>query len=352
MLNKIQIVLLSFLISQLAFSQVGGIKNYTFLQIPISARQAALGGNPLGLYDNDLNLALYNPAGLNDTLHQHLSFNYINYFADVNLGYLAYAHDFKKYGTFSGGIQFIDYGKFIRADAAGNQLGNFSANELAFNIGWGMPLPFKDSLFSVGANIKNVFSTLDNRSSYALAADLAINFYQPKWLFGASFLIKNIGRPLKTYTTFGIDEKLPYEIQIGVSKKLKKAPIRFFLTYENLERFRLFTDSTTQTTSLLNEQNNNNRRQKNREGSFTDNFFRHIVLGAEINVTKAFFLRMGYNFQRNKELKLVEKSGMAGLSFGFGLRVYKFHVSYALAGYHLAGLSNQFTLTTSIGAFQ
>ena len=78
---------------------------------------------------------------------------------------------------------------------------------------------------------------------------------------------------------------------------------------------------------------------------------RHMVIGGEFIITKNFFLRAGYNYQRRKELKIPEKRGATGFSFGFGFRIYKFHISYGRAVYHLAGPSNNFSVSMDLNSF-
>jgi hypothetical protein len=75
---------------------------------------------------------------------------------------------------------------------------------------------------------------------------------------------------------------------------------------------------------------------------------RHIVFGSEVFIGENFILRVGYNYRRRQELKLPEKSGAAGFSYGLGLRVKRFHISYARAIYHAAGPSNHFTVSTDM----
>ena len=41
--------------------------------------------------------------------------------------------------------------------------------------------------------------------------------------------------------------------------------------------------------------------------------------------------------------------GMVGYSWGFGLRISKFHLSYANSIYHVAGRTNHFTISTNLG---
>ncbi|MDQ3073756.1 MAG: hypothetical protein M3Q97_10895, partial [Bacteroidota bacterium] len=61
-----------------------------------------------------------------------------------------------------------------------------------------------------------------------------------------------------------------------------------------------------------------------------------------------FNLRIGYNHQRRKEMTIENNRGAVGYSFGVGLRVSKFHLSYGRSVYHLAAASNTFTITTDL----
>lgn len=119
-----------------AFSQVGGNNTYEFLNLPISARVTALGGNLISTRDNDLNVSLTNPALLTDSMSNNVALSFINYLGGVSYGYVAYAKHFDKIGNFSAGIQYLNYGKFIRADESGNTDGTFGANEMSLNVSY------------------------------------------------------------------------------------------------------------------------------------------------------------------------------------------------------------------------
>lgn len=79
---------------------------------------------------------------------------------------------------------------------------------------------------------------------------------------------------------------------------------------------------------------------------------RHTIFATEILITKNFNLRLGYNYMRQAELKLADRKSFGGLTFGLGLKIYKFHISYAHAIYHVAGGSNHFTITTNFSSFK
>jgi hypothetical protein len=333
-------------ITVLASAQVGGNNTYEFLNLPISARVSALGGNLLSAKDNDLNVALVNPSLLSDSMDNNVALSYINYFADVNYGYAAYAKKFKKIGVMSVGIQYLDYGKFTRADEIGTTDGTFSANEMSINISAARSII--DSNLTVGVTLKTIYSHLESYTSWGSALDFGATYALPKRNFAAAVVIKNVGRQWTTYA--GTKEKLPFEIQIGLSKKPKHVPFRLSLVYENVEKWDLtYVDPANPV--LTEDPLTGEPIKQNKFKIWGDKFMRHMVIGGEFIITKNFFLRGGYNYQHRKELQVPEKRGMTGFSFGFGFKVYKFHFSYGRAAYHLAGASNNFSISFDINSF-
>src|ERR1044072_506053 len=104
--KKVLFFCISLFTSVVSTPQMGGNNTYEFLNLPISARVSALGGNLLTAKDGDLNVALVNPSLLTDSMDNNVALSYINYFMDVNYGYAAYAKKFKKIGVISAGIQY------------------------------------------------------------------------------------------------------------------------------------------------------------------------------------------------------------------------------------------------------
>ena len=87
--KKLYLLLILSLISCSAFSQAGKA-TYSFLELPVSSRQAALGGSNVSLRDNDLNFAFRNPALLTDETDNSLGLNMANYLADIRFGSAMY----------------------------------------------------------------------------------------------------------------------------------------------------------------------------------------------------------------------------------------------------------------------
>jgi|SRR4051812_3976973 hypothetical protein len=328
-------------------AQIGGNNTFEFLNLPISARVAALGGNVISAKDNDLNVTLTNPALLTDSMDNNMALSYVNYFADINYGYVAYAKKIKNMGIMSGGIQYLDYGKFKRVDEFGNIYGTFKASDMSINLSYANSV--FDSNLVVGATLKTIYSQMETYYSWGSAVDLGAVYTRPAKKFAVGFVVKNIGYQWKPYTV-GNYEKLPFEMQIGFTKQPKHVPFRLSVTYENLERWDLtYTDPNNPASTKDPLTGKSIKQSKFKK--YGDEFMRHIVIGGEFLITKNFFLRGGYNYQRRKELGIIEKKGMSGFSFGFGLKIYKLHVSYARSVYHLAGASNNFSVSFDINNF-
>lgn len=353
-MNKVILGLLLILSANAVFAQAGGDNTYEFLNLPAGARVAALGGNNVSHYDNDLNFILNNPALLRPEMHDKITLNYINYLSDINFGYISYARDVKGIGTFAAGIQYINYGTFLHSDETGVIYGEFVPSEYSFNIAYSAPLTSK---IQYGANLKTVYSSFFQYFSTGVALDAGLAYVDTASLFSAGLVIKNLGIQLKPYTT-GFREPLPFDVQIGVTKKLKHAPFRFSLTAHNLTRWNLRYNSVFDNTYELNasETADTTFGQKltttmNKVGAVGDELIRHIVLGVELVPHENFYISLGYNYRRRTEMALETAPKLVGMSIGFGLKLSKFNISYGLASYHLAGASNHFSVGINLGAF-
>ena len=336
--------LASVLIASSTFAQTGGENSFQILQTIASARIAALGGNTIAVKDGDVNLGFVAPSLLDSTADRQIALSYGRFFGEANITQAGYAHHFSKLGTVSMMVKNFGYGQFDMTDETGTVIGSMRAGEYVFQGGIARQL---DPRFSIGANVKFVLSELAEYKSTALAADVSATYYNSQKLFGATFLMKNIGSTLSEYRP-GIEQSIPFEIQLAVSKKLSKAPLRFQLIGENLQQWDLTPgpDNTTETDPLTGKE------VVVKNGTFGQNLARHLVFNAEILLTQNFNIRVGYNYNRRQQLKVDDRPGAAGITYGLGLRIAKLHLSYARAAYSLAGVSNNFSLTIKFDDFK
>lgn len=334
------ITIVSFcLCSLLSFSQAGSYV-YSFLDLPVSSRVAALGGSNVSLKDNDLSFAFKNPALLTAESDKQISLSMANYLADIKFGTAMYGFNLKNKNYFAVGIQYINYGKFSERTDADLELGEFSAKDMALYIVYARPVT---SRITIGGTLKPIFSNFERYTSYGVALDAGVNYINPEKQFSAGFVLRNIGTQIKGYYSNESGqhlEPLPFDIQAGFTQKLKHAPFRFSLTLHNLQRWDLSTYST------------NFDAEEEEDISFMDMAFRHSIWGVEFVPGKNFYLAASYNHRRHNELKMSGFKSSTGFSFGGGLKLYKFQVGFGMSTFQTGNIAYQFSIATSLNQFK
>ena len=325
-----------FLFGAFAYGQIGGKSVYQFLNLVTSPRQASLGGKIITIYDNDVNQVHFNPATINENMNNHLALNYGSYFGEVTYGTASYVRTLgKSLQTFQAGVNYVNYGKFEGRDENGNLTSDFTGSEIALSVGYAYKIPNTD--FHFGANAKLISSTFDIYNSFGGAIDLGVLYLDNSNGFNYALVIRNIGTQFTTYAE--TKENLPVEIEAGISKQLENVPIRWHLTLANLQQWNVAFSNPA-------------RAQGNIDGGVTqekvsifNNALRHVIFGAELFPKKGFNIRMGYNFRRAEELKILEHRNFSGISVGFGLKVNKWKFNYSYSRYTLAANTSLFGLT-------
>jgi hypothetical protein len=341
------ILFISIAFCLMASAQIGGTYTYSFLNQTNSARVASLGGKVVSLPEDDLNLPFHNPALLSPDMSDNMLLNYVGYFAGIKYGYASYAKSYKTIGNFAVGLHYIDYGDFTYADVNGIRDGEFGASEYALNMIYSRKI---DSFIRVGITVKPIYSSFEKYNSIGIATDLGIEYFNPAKLFSAGLVLKNIGTQITTYYGSAGREPLPFEIQAGISQKLAYAPFRFSILLQHMQKWDLSYESTLDNNNLFDPLSGEGN-EKSGIDKFADNMMRHVILGMEFLPTDNFYVSLGYNYLRRQELKISTRPAMVGFSWGFGLKVSKFHLSYGRASYSLAGASNHFSISTNLAEF-
>ncbi|OWY20139.1 hypothetical protein C7N43_23205 [Sphingobacteriales bacterium UPWRP_1] len=332
-------VLLFMLPAGLIAQVTGGQYTYAFLNLPASARLNALGGCQIALADNDVSLGTQNPALYNPEMHQQAQFNHDIYLAGIQHGYAAYARHFDSLATtFAAGIQYVSYGKFTQTDETGTETGQFSGGEYAITLGAGR----KYKNLSYGVNLKFIGSHLESYNSFGMAVDAGAQYHNPEKQFSAGVVLKNIGTQLSTYN--GTRENLPFDLQIGISQRLKYLPFRLSIIAHHLYTWNIrYNDPALQQDQIIDTG------QDTKEKKYiADKLFRHLVFNGELYLGKALRVNFGYNHLRRQELGIAAKRTLSGFSFGAGITIKRFSVSYAKAIYHAAGGNNHIGLSINL----
>lgn len=338
MLRKI--ITASFLSSTLlCFSQVGGESTYQFLNIVASPRQAALGGKVFTNVDYDVTQALFNPATINTEMDNQLALNYSSYLGGISFGNASYAYTVdRRTQTFHGGITYINYGSFEGYDENNVSTGSFSGSETALSFGYALQLGYSDFYF--GSSLKLITSKLEQYDSFGAAVDLGLLYINEDLDFHAALVVRNLGTQITTYAD--LNERLPFEVGFGISQRLEHVPIRWHITFENLQEWPISRPNPARVTSDLSGN------VSNEKIGFMGQVIRHTILGAELFPESGFNIRLGYNFRRAEELRIIDQRNFSGLSAGFSIKLNKMRFSYTHAKYTSAANSNFFGLQINL----
>ena len=273
------------------YAQIGGESTYQFLNLISSPRQAALGGKVFTNIDYDVTQALYNPGTINQEMDNQLAVNYSSYLGGISYGTGAYAYTWdRRVQTFHIGITYVNYGDFDGYDEAGNSTGSFTGNEAALSFGYARQLGYSD--FYLGGNIKVITSKLEQYNSIGAALDAGLVYLNEDIDFVATLVVRNLGTQITTYA--GLNEPLPFEVGFGMSQTLENVPLRWHLTFENLQKWPISTSNPARTTTDL-EGN-----QTEEKVGFFSNVIRHTIVGVELFPESGFNIRLGYNFRRGE----------------------------------------------------
>ncbi len=327
------------------FGQVGrGV--YRFLDLPVSSRLATLGGVNVSIKDDDINFAFNNPSLLSHTTNGLIGLNIASYLVDIKYGSAIYSYSLDEKNYFSAGVQYIDYGTFDGYDELNQQTGNFTAKDIAMYLSYARKLSDK---VTVGVTLKPIVSALERYTSIGLVSDVGIS-YKNDDLLSVGLVFRNMGMQITGYYKDEDDkqhrEPIPFDIQLGVSKKLAHAPIRVSATINNLHRWNVVGYQ-----SKLPVKNSLNNEVKVKKTGFVDMALRHLILGVEFLPSDKFYIGIGYNHRRHKEMNIEGYKSLAGFSFGAGVKLYKFQVGFGMTQYQVKNYAYQFSISTNINDF-
>lgn len=331
-------LLASLFVGNAVFSQtLGGDAVFNFLRFPATPQLTALGGVNVSATSNDVGLAFNNPSLLRKEMHTQLNSVFNSFYGGINSYNLNFGFRNEKLKTnFAGGLQYFDYGKIVETDASGNQLGMIKPTDWVIQISASHHYLKK---WNYGTTLKFISSNYGLYRSSGVAMDIGVLFHDS--LFAASVVVKNVGFQLKKYTGT-LSEELPFDVQAGVTKKLRDAPISFSLTAQRLHQFDINYNDTVF----------NNLYGINNQSSFVQQLFNHLILAAQFYPTSSIELSMGYNHLRRNELNVANATnGLNGFSMGVGVLLKKINFRYALAYYQNNTTYSQFGLNIKLNEY-
>ena len=280
---------------------------FNFLQLPVSAHAAALGGDNITLSDDDASLVFHNPALLYNVSDRTLGLNMMTYMQGSITGSASYSQTIGERGTWGVQGRFISYGEMKETTYDNQQTGTFGARDIALGGTFAYGLT---DLISGGVTAKMVASYIGQYNSLAAAVDLGLNYYDPDSEWSISAVARNLGGQLKAYDDDF--ERMPLDLQLGVSKRLVGSPLRFSATLVRLNDWQY-------------------------------GIGKHFVLGADLLLSEQFYVAAGYNPLRASEMKITagdeESSHGAALSLGAGMMLERLQLHIAYGKYHVSSTS-------------
>lgn len=281
---------------------------YNFLRLPVSAHAAALGGDNITIIEDDPSLGFSNPALAASVSDKTIGLNYMNYMSGSNVLSASYTATLKKRGTIAGTAQYINYGTMKQMDANAVQDGEFSAKDIAIGAHFSYMLTDR---IAGGVAARFITSYIGDYNSLAMGVDLGLNYYDSDREWSISLVARNLGGQLKAYNDDF--EKMPIDVQAGVTKRIQHTPFRLSATLVDLNHW----DYT---------------------------FRNHIVMGADFILSDQIWVGLGYNFRRADEMKITDSEGEesnhgAGFTIGGGINLERFKLNLAYGKYHVSSHS-------------
>lgn len=319
-------LIVAVLFTTLATKAQESSSSFNFLKIPVSAHAAALGGDNVSLKLDDPTLIFGNPAMAAQINDASINLNYMTYIADSKVLSASFVKVFSVRHTLGLTGQLFNYGSMDETDEDGNVYGTFSAKDIdvsalySYTMGGG---------FVGGATLHFIHSAYGDYKSTAIGVDLGLHYYDEEKDLSAGLVLKHIGRQISSFYD-DRHENLPFDLQIGITRRIQHAPFRWSLTLRDLTRW-------------------SNHYYFNPEGknSLGRKIFNHVVLGIDFLPTENIYIAAGYNVRRANELKAAGSAHGAGLSLGAGLQSQHFKLGVSWAKYHVDVSSLLFNVSYS-----
>jgi hypothetical protein len=300
-----------------------GKSAYSFLKIGVSAKSQAMAGAYVGLAD-DISCLYDNPAGLTAiiydlkvpldyTYEEDVEFtakqvavkpnrfiaSYMNYIIDFQSGYLGYVKALNDLSSFGVSIQYQDYGSFDKLDEFGENLGTFSAFDMALGLTYSKRI---NRSLSIGLTGKLIMAKIDSSSSDGMAVDIGGLYRFSDGRTSIGLALKNLGTELKGFTKSHKDP-LPFLIDGGFSHSLRGMPLT------------VNADLTVPTDSDI-----------------------YLSVGGQFDSFNPLFLRLGWT-SKGKDYKTgSDRDYLSGFAAGFGYYFQDYKIDYSYSS--MADLGN------------
>jgi len=308
-----------------------GTSAFPFLKVAQTARLVALGGASVADASDAAALQI-NPAGLAQQRWRTWSASYSNLYTDVQSGFVTYSQPAGEDAVLGLALTYLSSSGIPKRDAANNDLGTFGFSDLAVAVSAGARLAGgPDTLaaelrrrlrqrewkLDAGVSVRGIYEKLDGFGAGGLGADLGLLAHLPDDRTRVGLSLTNLGK--QTSAFIDLKDPMPTSVQLGFRHQLREAPL---LVVGDLI-------------------------------APTDNKIRfgvggELSLGATKSRPAPLALRVGFNTQGRDLKTTADDSGIAGFSFGTGLKYQQFAVDYAFTPGLGLGALHRFTISGNL----
>ena len=289
-----------------AINSNAGTTGFNFLKIGVGARAAALGG-AYGAIAGEVEASGWNPAGLYGVNQRTAALSLNSYLVDSQAGFISVAFP-KEQRVVAISANYVSYGDLQRTDEEGRSLGTFGAADLATYLSIAQQLG--PGWLAVGANIKVVYSSIDEFSSDAYLADFGMLARGPIQGMSIGASIANLGF-VRSGFAGDFKDSLPVHIRLGLAHRPAHMPVPMLL----LADFNLPNDNAP-----------------------------YLSFGLEVKLAGSLYIRPGYSTQQTG----VNGEDPLGISAGAGLAMQRYTIDYAYSSFPDLGDVHRVSV---IGAF-
>ncbi|MYA98340.1 PorV/PorQ family protein [Candidatus Poribacteria bacterium] len=278
-----------------------GTRAMTFLKIGVGAEAIGMGESQVAVTD-DLYASYWNPAGLAKLEEPQLALMHNEWFAGINHEFIGVALPLGKIGTLGASASFLSFGELQGRDREGNETTVFRPYDLAVIFSYARSF---SRAIAFGANAKYLREEIADATGTGIAFDLGGLYAFSDIPLSLGFNAQHLG-PRVTFieAAFG----LPVTFRLGAA-------------------YKLWDEAIVLTTDVIRPADNDIS----------------VAVGAGYTIGNILQLRAGYNYQIGGN----DLGAISGLRGGFGLKVLRFQVDYALVPFGVLGLTHRFSLVAN-----
>ncbi len=288
-MKKFQIII--FLLSYTLYGQNPnlGTAGAQFLEIPVGARAAALGGAFVGLSD-DATSVFWNPAGLTRIRNNSAHFTYMNWFDFFDFNAASAAFNLADVGTVAASFTILKMDRQeITTEQQPNGTGRFyDAQDIALGVSYARNLTDR---FSFGLTFKYVQQRIWNETASGVAFDVGTQYRIDFQNLIIAMSMKNFGADIRfegedLIVTHDISENYPKNRLTKASLETEDFPLP--LTFQVGIAFDIYRGDIFKVLGALDAVHPNDNRER-------------VNFGTEISFFDRIFFRGGYKYNYDDE---------------------------------------------------